>query len=88
MQPALQLPHDRHTTTPFLLRLLSTRRFRTLSIPPIARPRPPEKNLTVLKGVLEAVPSARLAFVGDGPQREELERVFAGLPVKFMVGGL
>lgn len=46
---------------------------------------PTEKNLMVLKGILEQTPGARLAFVGDGPQREELERHFAGMPVKFMV---
>ena len=57
------------------------------------RPRPPppqtpaEKNIVALKNVLERVPGARLALVGDGPQREELERMFAGMPVKFMVRG-
>lgn len=44
-----------------------------------------EKNIAALKGVLEAVPGARLALVGDGPQRAELEELFAGMPVKFMV---
>ncbi|KAI8474795.1 MAG: UDP-Glycosyltransferase/glycogen phosphorylase [Monoraphidium minutum] len=43
-----------------------------------------EKNLAALKGVLEAVPGSRLALVGDGPQRAELEALFAGMPVKFM----
>lgn len=32
------------------------------------------------------VPGARLALVGDGPQRQELEQHFKGMPVKFMVG--
>lgn len=31
------------------------------------------------------VPGARLALVGDGPQRQELEQMFRGMPVKFMV---
>jgi hypothetical protein len=31
------------------------------------------------------VPGARLALVGDGPQRQELEQLFKGMPVKFMV---
>ncbi len=38
-----------------------------------------------LKQILQRVPEARLAFVGDGPQRAELESEFAGLPVVFMV---
>jgi len=45
-----------------------------------------EKNLDFLKGVLERVPGARLAFVGDGPAREQLKEhfkdtntVFAGM---------
>lgn len=31
------------------------------------------------------IPGARLALVGDGPQRQELEQMFSGMPVKFMV---
>lgn len=46
-----------------------------------------EKNLGVIKGILEAVPGTRLAFVGDGPQRAELEAHFQGMPVVFMVSG-
>jgi glycosyltransferase involved in cell wall biosynthesis len=42
-----------------------------------------EKRLTDLRAVLEQVPGTRLALVGDGPQRAELEAVFAGLPVHF-----
>jgi hypothetical protein len=30
-------------------------------------------------------PGARLVLVGDGPQRQELEQMFQGMPVKFMV---
>ena len=39
----------------------------------------------MLKEVLLANPGSRLAFVGDGPQKAELEKFFAGMPVKFMV---
>lgn len=35
--------------------------------------------------LLLQVPGARLALVGDGPQRAELEQIFKGMPVKFMV---
>lgn len=42
-----------------------------------------EKQIHQLKAVLEAVPNARLALVGDGPIRQELEDHFAGLPVHF-----
>lgn len=34
---------------------------------------------------MEQVPGSRLAFVGDGPSRAELEQHFAGMPVVFMV---
>ncbi len=34
--------------------------------------------------ILERVPGARLAFVGDGPAREELKQYFAGTPTVFM----
>lgn len=44
-----------------------------------------EKNTEALKDILQQVPGARLALVGDGPQRAELEQMFRGLPVKFMV---
>lgn len=43
-----------------------------------------EKNIKALRNVLEQVPDARLAFVGDGPERAELEQHFRGLPVTFM----
>ena len=36
----------------------------------------PEKNLVALKPVLEASPELRLALVGDGPARAELEQAF------------
>lgn len=43
-----------------------------------------EKNLDFIKGILERIPNARLAFVGDGPAREDLERHFAGTNTVFM----
>jgi sulfoquinovosyltransferase len=45
-----------------------------------------EKNLFVLKDILQKIPEARLAFVGDGPSRAQLQEHFADMPnVKFMV---
>jgi glycosyltransferase involved in cell wall biosynthesis len=38
----------------------------------------PEKNLASLAWMLDALPGAQLALVGDGPARASLERVFAG----------
>lgn len=43
-----------------------------------------EKQIEQLRPVLERVRGTRLALVGDGPYRQELERKFAGLPVKFV----
>ncbi|CAD7700871.1 unnamed protein product [Ostreobium quekettii] len=43
-----------------------------------------EKNLKFLKGMLARLPGARLAFVGDGPAREELEAHFRGTPTVFL----
>lgn len=42
-----------------------------------------EKRLGDLRAVLESVPGTRLALVGDGPARADLEAQFAGLPVTF-----
>ena len=42
-----------------------------------------EKNLEVLRSWLAGVPDARLAIVGDGPQRKHLQDHFNGLPVIF-----
>jgi len=42
-----------------------------------------EKGIEGLRTILEALPEARLALVGDGPHRQTLERHFAGLPVFF-----
>jgi len=43
-----------------------------------------EKNIGLIKDVLQRMPEARLAVVGAGPAEEELKAHFAGLPVKFM----
>ena len=43
----------------------------------------PEKRVEWLRPVLDALPGARLAIVGDGPSRPALERVFAGTATKF-----
>lgn len=43
----------------------------------------PEKNLELLAWVMDAHPGARLAFVGDGPARPRLERLFARTPTCF-----
>jgi glycosyltransferase involved in cell wall biosynthesis len=43
----------------------------------------PEKGIGGLKAVLEEIPEARLAIVGDGPARRDLERKFAGTPTVF-----
>ncbi|GAU35678.1 hypothetical protein TSUD_162500 [Trifolium subterraneum] len=42
-----------------------------------------EKSLDFLKGLMDKLPEARIAFVGDGPYREELEKMFEGMPVVF-----
>jgi glycosyltransferase involved in cell wall biosynthesis len=42
-----------------------------------------EKSVESLAWVMDALPDARLALVGDGPDRKRLERVFAKLPVYF-----
>ncbi|MEM0980236.1 MAG: glycosyltransferase family 1 protein [Cyanobacteria bacterium P01_H01_bin.58] len=43
-----------------------------------------EKEVDRIKPVLEAIPEARLALVGDGPHREELEQHFAGTNTHFV----
>ena len=44
----------------------------------------PEKEIEQIKPVLEAIPEARLAIVGDGPHRENLEKHFAGTQTYFV----
>ncbi|MEL6439213.1 MAG: glycosyltransferase family 1 protein [Cyanobacteria bacterium J06621_8] len=43
-----------------------------------------EKQIDQIKPVLEAIPAARLAIVGDGPHREALEAHFAGTNTNFV----
>jgi glycosyltransferase involved in cell wall biosynthesis len=42
-----------------------------------------EKDVRTLREVLRAMPEVRLAIVGDGPMRHELERHFRGTPTYF-----
>ena len=43
-----------------------------------------EKQIDEIKPVLEAIPDARLAIVGDGPNREAMETHFAGTNTHFV----
>jgi glycosyltransferase involved in cell wall biosynthesis len=43
----------------------------------------PEKGIERLKAIMTGVPGTRLAFVGDGPARADLEREFGGTPAVF-----
>jgi glycosyltransferase involved in cell wall biosynthesis len=43
-----------------------------------------EKEIDRIKPVLQAIPGARLALVGDGPHRQELEALFADTPTHFV----
>jgi glycosyltransferase involved in cell wall biosynthesis len=43
-----------------------------------------EKQIERIRPVLEAMPDARLALVGDGPYRQQLEAQFSGLPATFV----
>lgn len=43
-----------------------------------------EKQIDQIKPVLEAIPEARLAIVGDGPSREALETHFVGTKTNFV----
>ncbi|XP_022950331.1 sulfoquinovosyl transferase SQD2-like isoform X1 [Cucurbita moschata] len=42
-----------------------------------------EKSLDFLKRIMDRLPEARIAIVGDGPYREELEKMFTGMPAVF-----
>jgi glycosyltransferase involved in cell wall biosynthesis len=44
----------------------------------------PEKNLPFLAAVMRRIPAARLAVVGDGPQRSQLERQFDRQRTRFV----
>lgn len=43
-----------------------------------------EKEIQNIAPILRAIPNARMALVGDGPYRKELEKIFEGLPVHFV----
>lgn len=43
-----------------------------------------EKEIDRIKPVLESIPNARLALVGDGPYRQDLEQHFAGTATHFV----
>lgn len=43
-----------------------------------------EKQIERIRPVLEALPDTRLALVGDGPHRQQLERVFEGTATTFV----
>jgi len=43
-----------------------------------------EKGIERLRGILNALPQARLALVGDGPNRSVLEQAFGGSPTTFV----
>ncbi|BBD61167.1 group 1 glycosyl transferase [Nostoc sp. HK-01] len=43
-----------------------------------------EKEIERIKPILEAIPQARLALVGDGPHRQALEKYFAGTNTNFV----
>jgi glycosyltransferase involved in cell wall biosynthesis len=43
-----------------------------------------EKEVDRIKPVLESIPGARLALVGDGPHREDLEKHFEGTNTNFV----
>jgi glycosyltransferase involved in cell wall biosynthesis len=43
-----------------------------------------EKQIDRIRPVLDAMPQARLALVGDGPHRQQLEKVFAGSATTFV----
>ncbi|GMP76396.1 hypothetical protein CsSME_00033089 [Camellia sinensis var. sinensis] len=42
-----------------------------------------KKSLDLLKSVMDQIPEARIAFIGDGPYREVLEKLFSGMPAVF-----
>ncbi|MFN3360942.1 MAG: glycosyltransferase [Pseudanabaenaceae cyanobacterium] len=43
-----------------------------------------EKEIQRILPVLQAIPHSRLALVGDGPYRSELEQIFSGTPTHFV----
>ncbi|GMP74777.1 hypothetical protein CsSME_00032092 [Camellia sinensis var. sinensis] len=47
------------------------------------------QEMRIRLSVMDQIPKARIAFIGDGPYREELEKLFSGMPAVFtgMLGG-
>ncbi|WP_271252197.1 glycosyltransferase [Pseudanabaena sp. Chao 1811] len=43
-----------------------------------------EKEIQQILPVLQAIPNSRLALVGDGPYRQELEKIFSGTNTNFV----
>ncbi len=43
-----------------------------------------EKQIEAIRPVLTALPRSRLALVGDGPHRQQLEKTFAGTATRFV----
>lgn len=43
-----------------------------------------EKEIQQILPILQAIPNSRLALVGNGPYRQELERIFAGTNTNFV----
>jgi glycosyltransferase involved in cell wall biosynthesis len=43
-----------------------------------------EKEIQQILPVLQAIPNSRIALVGDGPYRQELEKIFAGTNTNFV----
>ncbi|GFY93192.1 sulfoquinovosyldiacylglycerol 2 [Actinidia rufa] len=48
-----------------------------------------QKVFALPSNVMDKLPGVRIAIIGDGPYREELEKMFAGMPAVFtgMLGG-
>ncbi|CAH9061252.1 unnamed protein product [Cuscuta europaea] len=47
-----------------------------------------EKSLDFLKRLMDRIPDTRIAFIGDGPYREELEKMFSGTGCAVFTGML
>ncbi len=80
----LQCTHLLHRCAQeILLHCRASTTFLSLILAPICA----EKNLKAIRVIMDRLPpDTRLAFVGDGPSRTELEEFYADMPqVKFMV---
>jgi glycosyltransferase involved in cell wall biosynthesis len=74
--------HPDHRSTTWRARLTGGRQDAVilLYVGRLAR----EKGLELLAPALAQLKGCHLAFVGDGPDREQVERTFAGLPATFL----